>query len=278
MENYDDIIMDEQAFSKEAYAERKKQEREALNELIEKTAERVLSEPKALAGYLQIQARLGQASVNNALLAFVQKPDATQLFSYEEWRKRGRNVQRGEGEHAVKQFRKGGEYTRTDGTMATGFRVERCFDLSQTYGRPVAERPVLKTPIKNRLKALMTGTPVPVRLSDNVPENVGALYTGNAIEVARGQEGGPLFFPIARALIRAKGMDDVFLCDCAASAACLRLGVAPQYPKNIPEELTAMDAKDKRAVLGEIREAACELSGRVEENLRIEQRREENAR
>ena len=50
MENYDDIIMDEQAFSKEAYAERKKQEREALNELIEKTAERVLSEPKALAG------------------------------------------------------------------------------------------------------------------------------------------------------------------------------------------------------------------------------------
>lgn len=284
MENFDAIIetaeqeQNPERLSTEEYAAMKKQEREELYAAIDETADKVLSDPGALKQYLDVQARLGKAMVNNALLAVAQRPDAKYLFTYDEWKERGRGLRQGEYENCVKQFRQDKEYIRDDGTTAMGYKVVRCYDASQTYGKPYKEKAILAMPVQAKVKALMTKTPVPIKLSDSVPKNVGAVYSveSNTIHVARGLDGDALFFSVSRELARAEGMENTFLCDCAANIACLRFGISPRYPDAIPERCSALDVRDKRNMLSDVRTASFGISGRVEQNLYDARRQQKN--
>lgn len=280
MENFDAMIESTTPSrpSKEEWAELKRQERDELYACVDKTAAEVFSDPAKLAQYLNMQARLGRASANNALLAVAQRPDAKHLFTYDEWQERGRSLKRGEFRNAVKQFRQDKEYVRDDGTIAMGYNVERCYDLNQTFGKEYSGRSNLTMPMKSKIRGLLTNTSVPVKLSDEVQRNVGALYSeqDQMIYVARELEGNALFFSIAREMARADGCESTFLCSCAASIACLRFGIQPKYPDHIPEDMTFLSAKDKRTLLGNVREAAYKISGRIDQNLYTERQQKKN--
>lgn len=202
MENYDEIFDNgtygsaQPRLSTEEWIEMKKQERAELYAAIDDMAEKALCDKEALSTYLTLQANLGRTSVNNTLLVMAQKPDATFVCDAEVWQERGRGIRKGEGKNAIKQFMQDKEYTREDGSVAMGYKVVRCFDISQTYGKPVSQRAALSMPMKSKLKALMTDAPVPVKLTDDVPPSVGALYSPkeNAIHVAKGLDGGMLFY------------------------------------------------------------------------------------
>lgn len=248
MENFDELLeKQEQQYSKEEYAAYKQQERDELHQTVEDMTERVFSDPKQLGEYLEMQARLGKTSVGNTLLAMAQNPKATYILTAEEWAERERGIRKGQGRSAIKQFKQDKEYEREDGTMAMGYKVERCFDVSQTYGRKVPERATKSMPIKSKLKALMTGTPVPVRLSDSLDQNAGAVYSeeNKAVEVARGLDGNKLFFCIARELARAEHNLAPFSCGCAAAVTCKRFGVSAPLPDQIPQEYAQLETQDK---------------------------------
>ena len=207
-----------------------------------------------------------------------QKPDATFICDAEVWQERGHGIRKGEGKNAIKQFMQDKEYTREDGSVAMGYQVVRCFDVSQTYGKPVSKRAALSMPMKSKLKALMTDAPVPVKLSDEVPQSIGAQYSPkeNVIHVAKGLNGGTLFYSISREMARADGCANTFLCDCAANIACIRFGIAPKFCDQIPEEYANLDTQEKRTALGEIRSAAIEMIGRVDRNLSAERQQQKN--
>lgn len=109
----------------------KKQERAELYAAIDDMAEKALCDKEALSTYLTLQANLGRTSVNNTLLVMAQKPDATFVCDAEVWQERGRSIRKGEGKNAIKQFMQDREYTREDGSIAMGYKVVRCFDISQ---------------------------------------------------------------------------------------------------------------------------------------------------
>lgn len=275
MENYDEIFDNgtygsaQPRLSTEEWIEMKKQERAELYAAIDDMAEKALCDKEALSTYLTLQANLGRTSVNNTLLVMAQKPDATFVCDAEVWQERGRSIRKGEGKNAIKQFMQDREYTREDGSIAMGYKVVRCFDISQTYGKPVSQRAALSMPMKSKLKALMTDAPVPVKLSDEVPQSIGAQYSPkeNVIHVAKGLNGGTLFYSISREMARSDGCPNTFLCDCAANIACIRFGIAPKFCDQIPEEYANLDTQEKRTALGEIRSAAIEMIGRVDKNL-----------
>lgn len=256
----------------------KKQEREDLYAAIDDMVEKALCDKEALFSYLTLQANLGRTSVNNTLLVMAQKPDATFVCDAEVWQERGRGIRKGEGKNAIKQFMQDREYTREDGSVAMGYKVVRCFDVSQTYGKPVSKRAALSMPMKSKLKALMTDAPVPVKLADEVPQSIGAQYSPkeNVIHVAKGLNGGTLFYSISREMARADGCANTFLCDCAANIACIRFGIAPKFCDQIPEEYANLDTQEKRTALGEIRSAAIEMIGRVDRNLSAERQQQKN--
>lgn len=283
MENYDAIIKNEgkqdtPRMSTEEWIEMKKQERADLHALANDMADKALSDPDTLAAYLTLQAKLGRCSLNNTLLVLSQKPDATFVCDARAWQDRGRGIRKGEGKNAIRQFQQDKEYIREDGNVVMGYKVVRCFDISQTYGKPVRQRAVLTMDMKEKIKALTTNTPVPIKLTDDVPQSVGAIYSEkeNAIHVARGLQGGVLFFSISRELARANGCNDAFLCDCVANVACIRFGVAPKFCDRIPEEVVLMEHEDKMATLAAVRESANEIVSRVDRNLYMERQQQKN--
>ena len=270
MENYDNLFerqpeQTEQPFDREAWARQKREQRQELYNLIEEMSEKTLTDPSALSDYLNMQARLGKASVANTLLVVAQKPDATFIANYDDWQKRGRSVKR--GEKAALVLEANGEYERPDGTMGVNFDVKRVFDISQTYGKPIRERTA--PPIKTALKAITTNVPVPVKLSEGISQSVGAMYSekDKTIYVAKGVEGNNLFFALSRELARAHSGADTFVCDCAANVACLRYGVPAKYCDRIPDEIAALESREKRSALNIVRDAACEIIERVDRNL-----------
>lgn len=279
MENYDNLFEQqpeqmEQPFDREAWAEQKREQRQELYDLIDEISEKTLADPSALSDYLNMQARLGKTSVANTLLVVAQKPDATFIANYDDWQKRGRSVKR--GEKGMMVLEANGEYERPDGTIGVNFDVKRVFDISQTYGKPARER--TNPPIKTALKAITTNVPVPVKLSESVSQSVGAMYSekDNTVYVARGVEGNELFFALSRELARAHSGQETFICDCAANIACLRYGVPAKYCDRIPDEIASLESREKRSALNIVREAACEITERVDRNLFAERQQSRN--
>lgn len=286
MENFDNLFENQstkeqvnQPFDKEAWAQRKQEERAHLYETINGMADLSLSSPEALSNYLNMQSRLGRTSVANTLLILAQNPEASYVMSFDDWHERGRSVKR--NEKALQVLEASGEYERGDGTMRTSFDVKRVFDVSQTYGKPVRER--TQAPIRSRLKALVTDTPIPVKVSDSVSQDIGALYSDKdkTVYVARNMDGVALFAAVSCELVHAENMTDAptrdaFISSCAANIICRRYGIDVPVYDNIPEAVTELDTGEKREVLGSIRKAACDIMERVDKNLYAERQQQKN--
>ena len=281
MENFDSLFSNQQQrsekpFDKKQWAQQKQEKRQELYDMIDEMADRVLSEPEVLGTYIKMQARLGMSSVANTLLIAAQEPEASYVMSYDDWTQKGRSVKRGENGFFILEAN--GEYTREDGSLATSYDTKCVFDISQTHGKPIQQRATLAMPLRSKLKALMIDAPVPVKPSENVTESVGALYSqeDNTIYVARTSDWNKLFFVVARELARAEQEESTFICDCAANITCERFGVPSVPCDQIPDELSALDVREKRSVLGIVREAAWDINERVDRNLYTERQQTRN--
>ena len=281
MENFDSLFSNqqqcsEQPFDKKQWAQQKQEKRQELYDTIDKMADRTLSEPEMLAAYIKTQARLGMTSVANTLLIAAQKPEASYVMSYDDWTQKGRSVKRGGNGFFILEAN--GEYNREDGSLATSYDAKCVFDISQTHGKPIQQRATLSMPLRSKLKALMTDAPVPIKPSENVAESVGALYSqeDNTIYVARTSNWNKLFFVVARELARAEQEESTFICDCAANITCERFGVSSVPCDQIPDELSTLDVREKRSVLGIVREAAWDINERVDRNLYTERQQTRN--
>lgn len=266
----------EKEFNFEEWVERKQARRAALYSKVDEMADKALSDKDVLSNYLTVQAKLGKTSVANSLLIAAQKPDATNLRSFEDWQQRGRSVI--SGEKGIEILVADGEYERADGTIGTSFEAKKVFDVSQTKGRKVFQRN--HPPIKAALKALMTNAPVPIKPDDSIAKNIGALYAEGkkVIQVAPGLENNELFFVVARELARADGCDNTFLCDCAANIACIRYGIEPKECDGISDEFRSLEPREKRDALSIIRDTACTIAERVDHNLQAERNKNDPER
>lgn len=106
---------------------------------------------------LRFKARFHAYSFNNALLIYLQRPDASLVAGYRRWQALGRQVRKGETSIAILApivRRVKGE----DERQVVGFRSARVFDVSQTDGEPLPEvpQPVLLTDDGEAVQAALT--------------------------------------------------------------------------------------------------------------------------
>ena len=100
--------------------------------------------------YLSFLSRFHSYSVNNTLAIFLQRPGASLVCSYTDWKKHNRIVAHGEKgikiicPHVY-------EVQHEDGTthQQVGFHLGYCFDVSQTEGEPLPESPC--TPVNTEV-------------------------------------------------------------------------------------------------------------------------------
>lgn len=83
------------------YREKKKEEFMEYTELLEKSVRTVFTGEK-MREYLDFSRRMPSYSINNQILIFMQKPEATMCAPYTAWPKFGRHVKA--GEHGIKIF------------------------------------------------------------------------------------------------------------------------------------------------------------------------------
>lgn len=283
MNNFDDIFegaattgqpeQSSQPFDKDAWADRKKAERQSVYELADATAEAVSADGGKFREYLDVQARFDRYSATNALLVLAQMPQATQVRDYDGWKEAGVSVKR--HPKPISILEPGDEYQREDGSIGTYYNVKRVYDISQTTAR-AKPQPTVSMDDRLLLKALISRSPVPMQMADELPNNMGAYYDHDqqVIFVRRGMEASDIFRSVSKELAHAElaaangdynRQDASFAAYSVSYLLCRKYGIdASSYDFNhLPDSFRESDAQGIRAALTEIRDTAGEISGRM---------------
>lgn len=288
-ENQQPASRNEQPFDKEAWKRQKQEQREMVYTMIDDAAKNVAEDGSMFQSYLDVQSRFDRYSVANALLILAQKPEATRIADFDTWKQQGTYIRKNESGFYI--LEPGDEYRREDGTTGISYNPKKMFDISQTGNRK-QETPSYPDD-RTRIKALTDHAPVPIRISDDLPEGANALYRPEAreIQIRRGMDAGNIFRALSQELAHAemdrgdgsyRRSDYTFHAYCVSYMLCKQYGVDTNGYRfdRAPQMLEGMDAQEIRAELSVIREAAGEISGRMNRMLaqQRQQKRQEPER
>ena len=129
-------------FDKEAWAAKKKEERERVYAMSDDIAAEVASDPARFRQYLDTQSRFDRYTATNALLVMAQRPDATRLGNLDYWRNAQIYIKKSELQNPVLILEPGNKYERDNGQIGTSFNVRKVYDVSQAQ-REVKPRNVI---------------------------------------------------------------------------------------------------------------------------------------
>ncbi len=267
MNNLDDLFNTDYAvkapFDKDAWIERKKQERDEAYALLDTATGEITKDPERFRDFLNTQARFDRYSVSNAILIAYQRPGAERLADFSDWKEK--NVSVSKGEKAITILEPGNEFTREDGSTGVSMSVKKVFDISQTSdsNRKTSRR---IPDAREAIRALIAVAPCKIVLVDELKDS-NARYSADkdTIFVVKGLEANEIFramsFEIGIAKCAQNDMDRkdaMFPAYCAAYILCERYGFDTgdfNFDK-APEQFTGKDKKEIRKTLGSIREMA----------------------
>ena len=258
---------DDKPFDKEAWVEKKKQERADAYALIDEGTETISQDGEAFRDYLNVQARFDRYSVSNAILIAHQMPEATRLADFDTWKNNGVNIKKGES--AITILEPGNEFTREDGTTGFSVNVKKVFDVTQTNDktRYKSKQPEERTAIK----ALIQTAPCGIEMNNEATKNVLAFYSPDkdTIYIRQGMSGDDIFRTLAQEIAVAKfaardmdRKDCGFYAYCASYILCERNGfdTGDFNFDRVPDRFKDMDSKAIRAELSTVRDAVNDIS------------------
>ena len=299
MANFDDLFnpeensspkTDNQPFNKEAWAQKKQEQRETIYTIIDDTVKAVAGNAAKFQEYLDVQSRFERYSVSNALLILAQRPKATRVADYETWKEQGAYIRKRESGFFI--LEPGNDYTRKDGTNAVSYNPKTVFDISQTGNAHIRETQPYPD-ARTRLRALMDHAPVSVHINDELPEGTSAMYLSEQreIQIRRGMDAADIFRCLSQEMAHAE-MDKgdqpydrsahAFHAYCASYLLCKQFGVDTSGYRfdGAQQVFDGMEPQEIRAELSTFRDAAEEISGRMSKMLaqQREQKRQEPER
>lgn len=265
-----------QQLSKEEYAALKKAEREDAWARVDATAEAVFKDGASMQAFLDFTAACTPQSTRNLLILYEQDPEIRHPRTFAKWKEAGRSVVSGETGYT---FFAEQNYTREDGTAATGYMLTKAFDISQTRGPQPA--PEIHHESEELLAALIEQSPVRLELSDQLPDKVQAQYVPrqHTIFVRNNMDAATAFCAIAREQAHAS-YDTVgrsytrqtFAAQsyCAAYIAAKKFGIdtsAFRFDK-VCEIGAGLDTQGKRSFLSDVKSAAYTVSRGIRASFR----------
>ena len=258
---------EDKPFDKDAWVEKKKQERADAYALIDEGTEAITQDCEKFRDYLNVQARFDRYSVSNAILIAHQMPEATKLADFNTWKNAGVNIKKGES--AITMLEPGSEYTREDGSTGLSVNVKKVFDVSQTVDgkAPKQKNPEQRTAIK----ALIQTAPCGIEMNNEATKNVLAFYSPDkdTIYIRQGMSGDDIFRALAQeiavARFAARDMDRKdcgFYAYCVSYVLCERNGfdTGDFNFDRVPDRFKDMDCKAIRAELSTVRDAVNDIS------------------
>lgn len=186
-----------QKLSTEEYIAKRKAEKDSVYKMIDDATAEISNDPAKFREYLDTQSRMDRYTVNNALLIYKQRPDATKLKEFDAWVESGVRVNKGEKTVMILEP---SEYTKADGTTGIGYNVKKVFDVSQTNGKRTPAPSVNRDP-RSLVAVMLDTAPVNVETAATLPyPDVGAYYDNDRQTL----------------LVKKDVGDSVALCQCVA--------------------------------------------------------------
>lgn len=262
--------------TKEEYAAAKKQEREEVWAEIDTQAQAVFKDGASLKGFLDFVAQCKPQKIPNLLLLYSQNPEIRQVMTFDKMKADGHSLRA--GVHGYR-FLVTQEYEK-DGVTMQGTNVGKAYDISQIR----MKQPEVPEPkdMDTLIGALLTDPDVPVRIADNLPENVQAQYIPRQriIYVRNGMSETTTFHAINRELACA-AMDahdgSYTRQKVSPKAYCAAYVVAQKYGVDTTgfqfDKVCEMqghgdrDPKELRSFIGDIRNAAYSINNHIGHNL-----------
>lgn len=259
---------DGRPFDKQAWAERKRQEREDAFARADAAALRVNSDPLALESYLRVAAALPHHSATNVLLIADRLPTASRVGTAEHWRLLGASIKR--GQKAISIIEPSKEFVRGDGSIGILYDVRKVFDVTQTTMRP---SPPKKGYPLAALESLIASPPVRLEPVGGT-ESCAAEYDHSAglIRIQRGIDESQLVAALTTEYAHAwlaRGVDsynrdaNAAKADLAAGIVARRLWLGEPAPL-APPAPPGSDARQVRQALEEVNRAAYDVSRRAQ--------------
>ncbi len=268
-------------FDKTAWAEKKKALREEVFSKVDEYLDQLPADPEAFQKYLNVQGRFPQCSVSNAILIADQMPNATEYHTFEDWKKKGVSIMK--GELGFNMLIPNGNYTGKDGLTRTRFDVQKVFDVAQTNAviNPNQEN------LQLVLKAMLYRPVVPIEVVNQLDKGAAFLPEENRITIGRGMtviEGTQnLSMALAHGELSKMLQDyepglekNSFYARCASYMVCRYYGVDPTNYNflDVQKHLGGISGKDLRSQLETIRSAARTLIDRIEKGIKAIQDQE----
>lgn len=268
----------EQKLSKEEYAALKKQEREETWMQIDGQAQSVFKDGASLQKFLDFMTgQYNMPKVPNLLLLYSQNPEVKLVKSFDEWKHDRRSLRTGVHGYTYIIDTK---YEK-DGEMRSGYAISKGYDITQTKGRPLEERP--QRDIHTLLEAVLKNQNIRLQIADNLPDKIQAQYIPNqrTIYIRNGMSEITTFHAINRelacaALDQHDGNYARNRVNAQAFCATYILGI--RYGVDVSgfdlekvagiQEHGQKDPQELRLFLNDVRTAAYGIRGHIERNLR----------
>ena len=268
----------EQKLSKEEYAALKKQEREETWMQIDGQAQSVFKDGASLQKFLDFMTgQYNMPKVPNLLLLYSQNPEVKLVKSFDEWKHDRRSLRTGVHGYTYIIDTK---YEK-DGEMRSGYAISKGYDITQTKGRPLEERP--QRDIHTLLEAVLKNQNIRLQIADNLPDKIQAQYIPNqrTIYIRNGMSEITTFHAINRELAcAALDQHDGYYARnrVNAQAFCATYILGKRYGVDVSgfdlekvagiQEHGQKDPQELRLFLNDVRTAAYGIRGHIERNLR----------
>lgn len=268
----------EQKLSKEEYAALKKQEREETWMQIDGQAQSVFRDGASLQKFLDFMAgQYNMPKVPNLLLLYSQNPEVKLVKSFDEWKHDRGSLRTGVHGYTYIIDTK---YEK-DGEMRSGYAISKGYDITQTKGRPLEERP--QRDIHTLLEAVLKNQNIRLQIADNLPDKIQAQYIPNqrTIYIRNGMSEITTFHAINRELACAAldQHDGNYARNRVnAQAFCATYILGKRYGVDVSgfdlekvagiQEHGQKDPQELRLFLNDVRTAAYGIRGHIERNLR----------
>ena len=268
----------EQKLSKEEYAALKKQEREETWMQIDGQAQSVFKDGASLQKFLDFMTgQYNMPKVPNLLLLYSQNPEVKLVKSFDEWKHDRRSLRTGVHGYIYIIDTK---YEK-DGEMRSGYAISKGYDITQTKGRPLEERP--QRDIHTLLEAVLKNQNIRLQIADNLPDKIQAQYIPNqrTIYIRNGMSEITTFHAINRELACAAldQHDGNYARNRVnAQAFCATYILGKRYGVDVSgfdlekvagiQEHGQKDPQELRLFLNDVRTAAYGIRGHIERNLR----------
>ena len=246
----------------------KQAEREDAWAKVDAQAQEVFKDDASMKGFLGFMAQCTPQSTRNLLILYNQNKEITHPRTFDKWKEAGRSIRSGEKGYT---FFADQEYTKEDGTIANGYTLTKAYDISQTRGpQPLPPQKHLPEEI---IAAMVEQSPVPLAISDQLPQGVQAQYVPkqHTIFVRNGMDETTTICAIAREQAHAS-FDSVgsgyYRQAYAAQAYCAAYVVAQKcgldtsafHFDKVCADYTERSPEEKRGFISDVKRAAYSIN------------------